>query len=36
MSGARERKNSPFFVMFILCFIAMYSVLNKISEYIYF
>ena len=43
--GARERKTSAFFVTFILssgnffkhfCFISMNSVLNKVSEYIYF
>ena len=42
--GARERKMSAVFVTFILpegnffniCFISMYSVLNKLSEYIYF
>ena len=43
--GAGERKKSAYFVTFILsegnffnilCFISMYSVLKKLSEYIYF
>ena len=40
--GARERRKNEFFVTFVLsgrffylCFISMYSVLNKISEHIY-
>ena len=37
----KKRKKRDFFVLFILsegniCFISMYSVLNKLSEYIYF
>ena len=37
----KKRKKRDFFVLFILsegniCFIPMYSVLNKLSEYIYF
>ena len=41
-AGARERKMDAFFLMFInsegnffnICFISMYSVLNKLSDYI--